>query len=166
MVERAPHWNGQLTLNADEIYKLYFHGPSFQVLEAVQNDGDEVIGKLQSKLPPFSDQKDHVVTAPMLVELCMQTAGVWEIGRTGTLALPRSIASLKVFETSMNGARIFAEVKPQEVEDGQLRFDARVVDEKGRLYLEMQDYRTAPLPYSMEKDQLETLQAWMANSKE
>jgi hypothetical protein len=31
-------------------------------------------------------------------------------------------------------------------------FDARVVDAKGRVYLEIDNYRTSPLPYSAEDE--------------
>ncbi|NPV56113.1 MAG: SDR family oxidoreductase, partial [Anaerolineae bacterium] len=156
-----PHWNGAKKLTAKEIYKLYFHGPSFQVLEAVQQDEQQVLGKLRRNLPPLTTEEREFSTSPALVELCLQTAGIWEIGATGTMALPRSIGSLRVYRTTPNGVPIYAAVKPLAGEDGRIRFDAVVVDAKGRVYLEMDDYRTEPLPYSVEKEQLEPLQRWM-----
>ncbi len=42
-----PHWNGAYTISAEDIYKLYFHGPSFQVLEGVQRNGEVYLGKLK-----------------------------------------------------------------------------------------------------------------------
>ena len=78
------------------------------------------------------------------MELCFQTAGIWEIGKTGIMALPRSIESLTLYRQNVNGAAIYAEVKPYPSGNGELHFDARVVNSKGRLYLELKD--TAPLP--------------------
>ncbi len=135
------------------------------MLEAVQQDGEEMLGKLQTRLPPFTAEKQAMTIPPLLVELCLQTAGVWEIGKTGTLALPRSIANLKVYPETVNGSAIYAEVKPHESQDGGLSFDARVVDADGHIYIEMEDYRTAPLPYSLEKEQLRPLRTWMAKSQ-
>jgi len=98
-----------------------------------------------------------MVSTPILVELCLQTAGIWEAGKTGVLALPSSIGTLKLYPRKVNGVPIFAEVVPLQLEDGSLAFKARVVDAKGHLYLEMQDYRTVPLPYNVEEQLLQPL---------
>ena len=125
-------WKGGEAIQSDEIYKLYFHGPSFQVLEAVVREGESVVGKLRADLPPMTNMKEQLSTQPILVELCLQTAGIWEIGTTGIMALPRSIASLKVYRIGMNGSAIYAEVTQHENEEGRPSFDARVLDAKGR----------------------------------
>ncbi|MEW6650707.1 MAG: SDR family NAD(P)-dependent oxidoreductase, partial [Chloroflexota bacterium] len=145
-----PLWNGAYTVTGDDIYRLYFHGPSFQVLEAVQRNGETVLGRMRPSLPEITGRDMPLVTTPILLELCLQTAGVWEAGATGALALPRSIGRLNLFREKPNGGVIYAEVMPASQEDGSLRFDARVVDEKGNLYLEVRDYRTVPLPYSVD----------------
>lgn len=147
---KPPRWNGAYTVASDEIYRLYFHGPSFQVLEAVQRNGEMVLGKMRNSLPQITGKDIPLVTTPILLELCLQTAGVWEAGATGTLALPRSIGTVNLYRTKPNGAPIFAEVVPSSDEDGSLSFDARVVDDEGHLYLEVHNYRTVPLPYSVE----------------
>jgi NAD(P)-dependent dehydrogenase (short-subunit alcohol dehydrogenase family) len=138
-----PYWNGSKTVGAEDIYRLYFHGPSFQVLEGVQRSGERVIGKLSTQRPPLTRQAGGHSDVPILVELCLQTAGVWEIGATGKLALPHSIGRLVVYNAQAEGATVYAEVIPSYASDGSLRFDARVVDEQGKLYLEISDYRTA-----------------------
>ncbi len=152
-----PQWNGRYTLRAEDIYKLYFHGPAFQVLEGVQRSGEAVLGKLNRKLPAITRNGHSLLAAPTLIELCFQTAGIWEIAKTDRLALPRSIRSLTLYRTPLNGAAVYAEVRPLEAEDGSFRFNARVLDAEGRLYLELEDYRTTPLPYSAEKNLLEPL---------
>jgi len=143
-----PHWNGGRTITSEEIYKLYFHGPAFQVLEGVQVVDGRVLGKLRSNLPPIMNGEGSPIT-PVLIELCLQTAGVWEIGRTGSLALPHSIGQIRLFEAGKQGAPIFAEVAPVEGEGG-LSFTARVVDGSGQVFLELDGYRTSALDYTME----------------
>jgi len=160
----SPQWNGNYTVGAEDIYRLYFHGPAFQVLEGVQRSGDSVLGKLNKKLPAFTSEEHALLSTPTLVELCFQTAGIWEIGKTGVMALPRSIESLTLFRQNVNGAAIYAEVKPVLSGNGELHFDARVVDSKGRLYLELKQYRTTPLPASVEPDLLAPLQELMKDS--
>ena len=152
MTVKAPHWNGAYTVQAAESYKLYFHGPAFQVLEGVQRSGEVVLGKLQRNLPAITSQGHALLSTPILLELCLQTAGVWEAGLTGTLALPSSIGELRIHRQKTNGVAIFAEVTPGRSADGNLMFDARVVDAKGRVYLEIDNYRTSPLPYSAEDE--------------
>ena len=159
-----PNWNGSYTVQAEDIYHLYFHGPAFQVLEGVQRCGDSVLGKLNKKLPAFTSGEHTMISTPTLVELCFQTAGIWEIGKTGVMALPRSIESLTLYRQNVNGATIYAEVKPFHSGNGELHFDARVVDSKGRLYLEMKEYRTTPLPTKVEPNLLAPLQELMKDS--
>lgn len=164
VMTQAPGWNGSYTVKADDIYRLYFHGPAFQVLEGVQRSGETVLGKLNKSLPAFTGGDQVLLSTPTLVELCFQTAGIWEVGKTGTLALPRSIQSLTLYRQSINGAAIYAEVKPVRTRDGAFSFDARVVDAHGRLYLEMKDYRTTPLPYAAQKELLMPLRGLFETS--
>jgi hypothetical protein len=79
------------------------------------------------------------------------------VGTTGVMSLPRSICSLSIYRRSVNGVPIYAEVRPVTDENGIMHFDARVVDGKGRLYLELKEYRTTPFPYSVESGLLEPL---------
>ena len=159
-----PKWNGNYTVPAEDIYRLYFHGPAFQVLEGVQRSGNTVIGKLNKELPSILNVEHELLSTPTLVELCLQTAGIWEIGKTGTIALPRSIENLTLYHHSVNGEAFYAEVKPFQTETGSLYFDARVVDDKGRLYLEMKKYCTTPLPDTIKKEFLEPLLGLMRDS--
>ena len=138
-----PKWGKNNEVTAAEIYQLFFHGPSFQVLEAAQRSGNNVLGRFNNSLIDINADEPGLFTTPLLIELCFQTAGLWEAGSTGNLGLPHSIGKLRVYRNVINGTSIFAEVKPKEV-DGQLFFDARVVDSKGNVYLDLSDYRTTP----------------------
>jgi hypothetical protein len=157
-----PVWKeGSPEVPSKVIYNLYFHGPSFQVLEGVQYLTDRVVGRLNKNVGRITNQEHPMITAPLLVELCFQTAGIYEIGSSGSLALPSSIGELTIYRGGVNGEPIFAEVIPHEDEDGKLRFEARVVDAKGRLYLELKDYRTSRLPYSLPEEDLEPIRSVM-----
>ena len=158
---KAPQWNGAYTLQAKDIYKLYFHGPAFQVLEGVKRNGDVFLGKLNRQIPPLSKQEKSMISVPILVELCLQTAGVWDIGKAGTLSLPKSIGALRLYENKVNGLPIYAEVQPVTASDGEQYFDARVVDSKGQVYLEIEKYRTSPLPYSVDQELLTPVKTLM-----
>ncbi len=151
-----PQWSNERSVLAEDIYKLYFHGPSFQVLDAAQVSGATLLGRLNKKLIDSSDQSGHSYTTPLLIELCFQTAGLWEAGATGVLSLPQRVGRLQLYRQPVNGVPIFAEVRSNNY-DGRYSFNARVVDAKGRVFLELTDYQTSPLPYQAEKDLIEPL---------
>jgi hypothetical protein len=92
-----------------------------------------------------------------LIELALQTAGIWQAGATGVLALPSSIGRMTLHQSEVKQSSIFAEVTPLNSREGQLSFNARVMDQEGHLYLELEDYRTAPLPYKVEQELLDPI---------
>jgi len=150
-----PKWMKKKSVSSEEIYKMFFHGRSFQVLDAAQlSSNDLVLGRFNKKVAGISADDPTLFASPLLIELCFQTAGLWEAGSTGVLALPQSIGSLRIYSRPLNGVAIFAEVKHNMIE-GKLSFDARVVDEKGNIFLELTDYQTSPLPYPAEKELIE-----------
>jgi hypothetical protein len=87
----------------------------------------------------------ETVSAPRLLELLFQAAGLWLLKQRETMALPTSLERavfVRRSETPKEG-RLYATVEVRE--DGKA-FDALVVDEKGRVYVELLGYRTVALP--------------------
>jgi NAD(P)-dependent dehydrogenase (short-subunit alcohol dehydrogenase family) len=154
-----PDWDETQMLKREDIYHLFFHGPAFQVIDGVCRSGDSLVGQLCMERPPLGADFPSLVNGPSLVELCMQTAGVWQIGKTGVLGLPNAIQSLAFYPQEANESPLFAQVRPVVREDGQVSFDAWVVDAQGHLFLEMKGYRMAPLPYAADPEQLRPLQS-------
>lgn len=134
-----------LGIGAEAIYNIYFHGPAYQVLEAVQVEGNRAIGLLAPNLPPHKNpagMKEWM--APRLVELCFQTAGVWQIRAQGVMALPLAIGSVTAYkQESESDGRLYAIV---EAVNGGDAFNAQVVDETGQVYVSLAGYRTVALP--------------------
>jgi hypothetical protein len=52
-------------------------------------------------------------------------------------------------------------VQPVTASDGQQYFDARVVDSKGQVYLEIEKYCTSPMPYSVDQELLTPVETLM-----
>ncbi len=129
---------------AADIYRLYFHGPAYQVLAGAWRAGNEVIGQYAENLPA-----NHVpetlasAAAPRLLELCFQTAGIWELASQARMGLPSQVTSI-AFGRPAEGAkgRLFAAVQRGEQET----FEAQIADEKGNVYLTLRGYRTMALP--------------------
>jgi NAD(P)-dependent dehydrogenase (short-subunit alcohol dehydrogenase family) len=137
--ERETAW----PITREAVYRVYFHGPAYRVLDGVRLNGDEALGAMAPGLPPNAAPASAAsLAAPRLLELCFQTAGIWELARHRRLALPASIEEVRVFgqEEDLEG-RIFALVTAR---DEGSSFDARVVDEEGRVFVEVTGYRTVP----------------------
>jgi hypothetical protein len=145
VVPFEPPTNADLPITGEAIYKIYFHGPAYKVLERACVGGETVIGQMAANLPPNSDPADAALLInPRLIELCFQTAGVWEMKTKGVMALPLAIGAVKTYRQPDAGTRLYAQVAA--VDGG---FDAHVVDESGRVYVKLVGYRTVQLPGSV-----------------
>jgi acyl transferase domain-containing protein/acyl carrier protein/NAD(P)-dependent dehydrogenase (short-subunit alcohol dehydrogenase family) len=148
-------------IEASDIYRLYFHGPAYQVVEKAWWDGKRVIGLMAKDLP-----SDHypselpTLMAPRLIELCFQTAGIWELGVQGRMGLPRHVHEVSIFRApNLADGRLYAVVTP---DPSQGTFDADVLDTNGNLYLRLTGYQTVALPNSVDAERLKILQEVMS----
>jgi hypothetical protein len=131
------------------IYRVYFHGPAYQVLDRALIDGERVIGVMAEGLPPNDTlSAAPLLMAPRLIELCFQTAGVYEMATAGVMALPLAVGSVTTYRQpeQADGARLYALVTPV---DGGAAFDAQVIDDAGNVYVDLHGYRTVQLPGSV-----------------
>jgi hypothetical protein len=84
-----------------------------------------------------------LATAPRLFELCFQTAGLWQAGLEGRLALPAHVGSARVLRDPATASGAMHATARQ---IGPGRFDCAVVDATGQVIARLDDYRTVPLP--------------------
>jgi NAD(P)-dependent dehydrogenase (short-subunit alcohol dehydrogenase family) len=131
----------------DDIYRVYFHGPAYRVLEMVNRlSTGQVVGTMRTPLPADTTNPNSTsMVGPRLVELCFQTAGVWEIGQTGQMGLPSVVERVTVLDPAPNGKLVVAELQPSST-DNALSFNARVRDDEGKVYLTVEGYRTSRIP--------------------
>jgi Polyketide synthase dehydratase N-terminal domain/Polyketide synthase dehydratase domain len=143
----------------DAVYRVYFHGPAYQVLERVWRDNGHVVGRLATELPPDHEPETRETEfVPRLIELCFQTAGVWELGTAGRMALPTHVDRVVRFADADAPGRLWAIVSPRPTGDG---VDADVVDESGRVRVRLEGYRTIELPGGVDADVLAPIRAAM-----
>jgi hypothetical protein len=147
------------TVGADEIYRIYFHGPAYQVVDSAWRDGERIVGRLADDLPPdHRPDEAPLLVEPRLIELCFQTAGILELGTTGRLALPLRVGRLLLFPVPEPVGRWLAVVTPRA--DGR-GVDAVVVDELGHVRIALDAYETIALPMVVEDGALEPLRQAM-----
>ncbi|MBP6017200.1 MAG: SDR family NAD(P)-dependent oxidoreductase, partial [Candidatus Promineofilum sp.] len=146
VIDFTPPAADELPIESDAVYRVYFHGPAYQVLERADVQGNTAIGLMTANLPPNTNPAEAAsVMAPRLIELCFQTAGVWDIQTTGTMALPLGLESVTTYKqpAEANGHRLYSLVTAQ---DNGATYHAQVVDETGAVYVELKGYRTVALP--------------------
>ena len=125
---------------------------------AYRKDG-AVLGELAHDLPPnHAPDAGTTQAVPRLIELCFQTAGVWEIGTTGVMALPTHVDRVSRFAGADAPGRLTAVIRPR----GDGGTDAEVVDEHGTVRIRLEGYRTTPLPAPLDEDAVAPLRAVVA----
>jgi len=152
---------GEASVDSDAVYKVYFHGPAYQVVQRAWLEGDRIIGRMASSLPANHQPPEQpVFAAPRLIELCFQTAGLLQMSTEGTMGLPQHVDRIcfgPLPDLAENGG--YAVVTP-DGDRGSL--SASVGNAAGQFCLTLSGYRTVALPNPVDLEPLRVLQAVMA----
>jgi acyl transferase domain-containing protein/NAD(P)-dependent dehydrogenase (short-subunit alcohol dehydrogenase family) len=148
-------------VTAADIYRVYFHGPAYQVVERAWRDGERIVGQMATGLP-YNHQPSERPTlmAPRLIELCFQSAGIWEMSAQGSMGLPQHVDRVTVWRSPEQAEGPLDAIVTPDLREGS--FDAEVVDAAGNRYASLSGYRTVALPGSAEAEPLKALQAIMS----
>ena len=104
----VPRLTAENVVPAAQIYRTYFHGPAYQVLERAWWDGVRMIGEMAVSLPDNHQPSDRqLLMAPRLIELCFQTAGLWEMAVHSQMGLPQHVPTRVMVRDSAAGGRTF-----------------------------------------------------------
>jgi NAD(P)-dependent dehydrogenase (short-subunit alcohol dehydrogenase family) len=138
----------------EDIYRIFFHGAAYRVVESAWREYGVHVGLLPADLPADREPADSpMLMSPQLLELCFQTAGLAELAGSNRMGLPQSVARVeRLADPTGARGRLFARVWP--VDGG---FDGEVVDESGRIFLRLEGYRTIELPAQVDAELLEPL---------
>ena len=128
-------------INAEDIYRIYFHGPAYRVLKRARWDENGAVGEMAAGLPDNHHPNEQPLKiAPRLIELCFQTAGLWEMAIQHRMGLPRHVDRVSLYRPPEAAAGpLFAVVTANPAAGS---FDADVVDSAGVRYLHVGGYRT------------------------
>jgi len=127
-----------------QVYAFYFHGPAYQVVASAWRADDHAVAALVDPLPEHHQPPAApLATTPRLVELCFQAAGLWEAGLEGRLALPAHVGSARVLRDPAQAQGALHALARQSAPG---RFDCRVVDSTGQVFVRLDGYQSIPLP--------------------
>ncbi len=169
----VPIEQGTPSVTPDEVYALYFHGPAYQVIGSAWSADGGALARMADDLGDnHRPGNAPTVIGPRLAELCFQTAGLWEAGREGRLALPLHVDRLVLppfgdgtsdgstdnsTDNDTDDDTRYALARPSET--GPDGFDCLVVDSGGLVVLRMDGYHTVPLPVPLPADVVAPMQA-------
>jgi hypothetical protein len=116
------------------------------VVERAWWDDGRIVGQMAAGLPDHHHPCElPLAMAPRLIELCFQTAGLWEMAIHRRMGLPHHIDRVCLYRApELADGPLYAVVKPGTDTDPE-SFDADVVDTAGNLYLHLRGYRTVTL---------------------
>jgi hypothetical protein len=138
---------------APDIYRVYFHGPAYRVLDRVWPAGDRTVGLVAGSLPPNHLPSDLPTrAAPRLVEACFQAAGLAEIGRTGRMGLPSHVGLLRLVGDGIPAESVAVVAPPA---GGAVDVDVLAPD--GQVLVQLRGYRTTLLPDAVVPEALRVL---------
>ena len=128
-------------IDAEDIYRVYFHGPAYRVLKRAWCDEKGAVGEMAADLPSNHHPSDQpFAIAPRLIELCFQTAGMFEMAVQHRMGLPRHVDRVSLYRSPEGaGGPLFAVVRADPATGC---FDADVIDRAGTRYLQVSGYRT------------------------
>ena len=141
---KAPKKADGTRMSGEQVYTFYFHGPAYQVVTEAWRSGGGSVTRLVEPLPDNHSPADlPLVIAPRLAELCFQTAGLWEAGTEGRMALPNHVERVQVLRDPASAAGpLMALAKPV----GDSAFDCLVVDSTGDVVMRMDGYQSIAFP--------------------
>jgi NAD(P)-dependent dehydrogenase (short-subunit alcohol dehydrogenase family)/acyl carrier protein len=129
-------------IEAAQIYKVYFHGPAYQVLNRVWSSDGNWIGEVNGALPPNHwPVESPLLALPRSIELCFQTAGIAEIATENRMGLPEAVDRIEFHRAGEPQGTMYAIVTG---------LDAQIIDSTGTIYLTLTGYRTTALPGTVE----------------
>ncbi len=133
---------------AAAVYRLFFHGPAFQVIaSAALRDGAMVCGFAHA--PASHDGTAmRLHTAPRVIEFCLQTAGLLELARSGRMMIPHRIGAITPLRADAAAAdALVATARHRPRRRGERAGIDIAVTAAGVCLLEVAAYATVKLPF-------------------
>ena len=87
-VTPGPALGGGAGMRARDLYPPYFHGPAFQVVHEIREQAGVLRARYADRLPELAWSFGPLSYPARLLELVLQTCGVWHLAETGRMMIP------------------------------------------------------------------------------
>ncbi|HCC47203.1 MAG TPA: hypothetical protein DEQ38_03675, partial [Elusimicrobia bacterium] len=136
--------------DSQTIYKTYFHGPSFQVLDGIISvDKTSVLAVFKRpQAPLWKGAHPKLVFHPLVFEALFQACGWRDIQFDKSMALPDAIGAAIAYDNEPQDPEtlfLYGVFKGR-TEDGRSLYDAWAFDGDYNLHAELRDYAMIPTP--------------------
>ena len=131
----------------EDIYKVYFHGPSFQVLDGILSlEKDKVLGVFKTpKMPLWQTKEENLIANPMAIEAAFQNCGYRDIHFESKMALPDSVDEIIIHDNDRTTDKLYVYSVYKGINaEGKSAYDAFVFDEEGKIRIEVINYVAIP----------------------
>ncbi len=150
MPARSPGaWAGRLPCGPDLVYPPFFHGATFAVVGRFGRSAAGLTARLAPGLPPLRWAAADTVLRPRLLELLLQSCGLWELADSGRMMVPAAIEWVHWHPDSFAvdpGGPAMARIWPRPGgSDGGRVFDGQVLGPSGSVLVTVAGYRTTDL---------------------
>jgi hypothetical protein len=136
--------SGVITVTKEDIYKKYFHGPSFQVLGGILHvDAKESLAVYNTTpRPQWEDGERTLLANPMLIEAAFQCCGFQDMAIAHKMTLPDGISEVAILNNQVPPDTLYLYgVNKGVTADGKTLHDAYVFDTDGNVWVEIHGYQ-------------------------
>jgi len=143
---------GAVVESAD-IYRVFFHGPAYQVLERAWLGEQQTVGQFYKGLPHnHQPPESPLAMAPRLIELCFQSAALRGVAGEGRIGLPWHVGQVCLWRApELAEGPLQAVVTPNPEEES---FNVEVMDTAGNRYVHLRGYKMVAHPDAVDVELL------------
>ena len=131
-----------VVISEAEIYKRYFHGDTFKVMQGVSAiDGESTVGQFQKASEKYFKNRPmkRFYVDPMHIEFIFQSCGIFEMVNHSNFSLPWKLSALELFKDETNGI-IYSVNKATKAGEEQTGYNSLVMDDEGHVKMKADEF--------------------------
>ena len=134
---------GKITIDRDEIYRRFFHGPRFQVHGGVIGIEDNtIVGIAAEKSGDMFSfvKRPKMISNPLAIEAVLQNAGIWGMVQDRIVSLPDAIEELTFQPIPGSVDSLFIGARHTGSANNRHMYEAELFDSSGNLFASLKGY--------------------------